>query len=189
MNSPTSDVYKRQSYGYANLYWMSPSFISNQQPGVSLDPGLMGANAGGSYPSVDPAFGSSYDFAAVQVAGLMSQVYTVTNQDKNANQIPNGALVPRHFHNFEGEMYLQDKWSATPNLTITYGVRYSLLQPPFEADGNQVSPTVGMQQWFENRITNMYQGIVDQPDLTFDLSGQATGKKPYWGWNLSLIHI
>jgi hypothetical protein len=169
------------SYGYANLYWMSPSFISNQ--GVSLDPGLMGANVGGSYPSVDPAFGSSYDFAAVQVAGLMSQVYTVTNQDKNANQIPSGALVPRHFHNFEGEMYLQDKWSATPNLTITYGVRYSLLQPPFEADGNQVSPTVGMHQWFENRITNMYQGTVDQPDLTFDLSGQANGKKPYWAWN------
>jgi len=169
------------SSGYANLYWMSPSFISNQ--GVSLDPGLMGAGAGGSYPSVDPSFGASYDFAAAQVAGLMSQVYTVTNQDKNANQIPNGALVPRHFHNFEGEMYLQDKWSVTPNLTITYGLRYSLLQPPYEADGNQVSPTVNMQQWFENRINSMYQGVVNQPLLSFGLSGQANGKKPYWAWN------
>ena len=113
----------------------------------------------------------------------MSQVYTVTNQDKNANQIPNGDLVPRHFHNFEGEMYLQDKWNATPNLTITYGLRYSLLQPPYEADGNQVSPTIDMHQWFENRITNMYQGMVDQPLLSFGLSGQANGKKPYWNWN------
>jgi len=169
------------SYGYANLYWMSPSFISNN--GVSLDPGLMGAAAGGSYPSVDPSFGASYDFAAVQVAGLMSQVYTVTNQDKNANQIANGALVPRHFHNFEGEMYLQDKWSVTPNLTITYGLRYSLLQPPYEADGNQVSPTVDMHQWFENRINSMYQGVVNQPLLGFGLSGQANGQKPYWAWN------
>jgi hypothetical protein len=164
------------SYGYANLYWMSPSFISNQ--GVSLDPGL-----NPDFPLVDPAFGSSYDFAAVQLAGLMSQVYTVTNQDKNANQIPNGSLVPRHFHNFEGEMYLQDKWNVTPNLTITYGLRYSLLQPPYEADGNQVSPTLDMHQWFENRITNMYNGVVDQPPITFGLSGQANGKKPYWGWN------
>jgi hypothetical protein len=164
------------SFGYANLYWMSPSFISNE--GVSLDPAL---NA--NFPLVDSSFGGSYDFAAVQVAGLMSQVYSVTNQDKNANQIPNGALVPRHFHNFEGEMYLQDKWSATPNLTITYGLRYSLLQPPYEADGNQVSPTIDMHQWFENRITNMYQGMVDQPLLNFDLSGQANGKKPYWNWN------
>src|ERR1022692_4817167 len=164
------------SHGYANLYWMSPSFISNQ--GVSLDPAL-----NSSFPLVDPSFGGSYDFAAVQVAGLMSQVYTVTNQDKNANNIPNGDLVPRHFHNFEGEMYLQDKWNVTPNLTVTYGLRYSLLQPPYEADGNQVSPTVNMHQWFQNRITNMYQGMVDQPLLTFGLSGQANGQKPYWGWN------
>ncbi|MGC2403990.1 MAG: carboxypeptidase-like regulatory domain-containing protein [Acidobacteriaceae bacterium] len=178
------------SFGYSNLYWMSPSFISNE--GVSLDPGLRGYNPSDPgvcvvppciLPLVDPSFGGSYDFAAVQVAGLMSQVYTVTNQDKNANLIPNGDLVPRHFHNFEGEMYLQDKWNATPNLTITYGLRYSLLQPPYEADGNQVSPTVDMHQWFENRITNMYQGMVDQPLLSFDLSGQANGKKPYWNWN------
>jgi hypothetical protein len=166
------------SEAYANLYWMSPSFIANQ--GVSLDPGIA---ANPSFPLVDSSFSGSYDFAAVQVTGLMSQVYTVSNQDKNANIIPNGDLVPRHFQNFEGEMYLQDKWNATPNLTFTYGLRYSLLQPPYENRGNQVSPTVDMQQWFTNRWQQMYQGNVVQPDLSFDLSGQANGKKPYWAWN------
>ena len=113
----------------------------------------------------------------------MSQVYTTTNQDKNANLIPSGALVQRHFRNFEGEMYLQDKWNATPNLVFTYGVRYSLLQPPYEANGEQVSPTVNMHQWFTNRWQDMQQGTVTQPDLNFDLSGQANGKKPYWAWD------
>lgn len=169
------------SYGYANLYWMNPSYISNH--GVSLDPALLGSANGGNYPSVDSAFGASYDFAAVQLTGLMSQVYTVTNQDKNANLIPNGQLVPRHFRNFEGEMYLQDKWSVTPNLVLTFGARYSLLQPPYETAGNQISPTINMHQWFTNRWKNSFQGVVDQPDLTFDLSGQANGKKPYWAWN------
>jgi len=164
------------SEGYANLYWMSPSFISNN--GVSLDPSL-----NSSFPLVDPSFGASYDFAAVQVAGIMSQVYTVSNQDKNANLIPNGQLVPRHFRNFEGEMYLQDKWNATPNLTVTYGLRYSLLQPPYEANGNEISPTVNMHQWFTNRWKSMYQGTINQPLLNFDLSGQANGKKPYWAWD------
>jgi hypothetical protein len=164
------------SEGFANLYWMSPSFISGT--GASLDPALNPA-----FPIVDTSFGTSYDFAATQVAGLMSQVYTVSNQDKNGNDIPNGQLVPRHFHNFEGEMYLQDKWNVTPNLTLTYGLRYSLLQPPFESAGNQVSPTVNMHQWFTNRWQQMLQGNVDQPLLTFDLSGQANGEKPYWAWN------
>jgi len=166
------------SEGYANLYWMSPSFISGNTPPNSLDPAL---NA--NFPVVDPSFGTSYDFAAVQLMGIMSQVYTTTNQDKNANLIPSGALVQRHFRNFEGEMYLQDKWAATPSLVFTYGLRYSLLQPPYEANGNQVSPTINMHQWFTNRWKGMYQGSVDQPNLSFDLSGQANGKKPYWAWD------
>lgn len=57
------------SEGYANLFWMSPSFISGT--GASLDPAI-----GPNFPTVDTSFGTSYDFAATQVAGLMSQVYT-----------------------------------------------------------------------------------------------------------------
>jgi hypothetical protein len=173
------------SEGEANLFWMSPSFISGT--GASLDPALNGFLNGGPFPTVDTSFGTSYDFAATQLAGLMSQVFSVSNQDKNANIIPNGSLVPRHFQNFEGEMYVQDKWNVTPNLTLTYGLRYSLLQPPFENAGNQVSPTVNMHQWFTNRWKQMLQGNVDQPLLNFDLSGQANGKKPYWGWKYNNV--
>ncbi len=164
------------SVAYENLYWLDPSFIANQ--GVSLDPSL-----NSTFPLVDPNFGTSYSFAAMQVAGILSQVYTVANQNKFGTQIPNGQLIPRHFQNFEGEMYLQDKWSVTPNLVVTYGVRYSLLQPPFENTGNQVAPTINMHQWFINRWKYAQLGITNQPDLTFNLSGQANGGKPYWNWS------
>src|SRR5260221_8110225 len=40
-----------------------------------------------------------------------------------------------------------------------------------------------MHQWFTNRWKDMYSGTVNQPNLTFDLSGQANGKKPYWAWD------
>ena len=167
--------------GLANLYWMNPSYISGH--GISLDPNTQDAMNGGVIPDVDTGFQGSYDFAAVQATGLVSQVYTVANQDKNGVAIPNGDLVSRHFKNFEGEMYLQDKWNVTPNLTVTYGLRYSLLQPPYESSGNQVAPTVDMHQWFTTRWQQMYQGNTIQPDLTFNLSGQANGGKPYWEWN------
>jgi hypothetical protein len=166
------------SEGYSNLYWMSPSFIANE--GTSLDPST---DPTGTYPLVDDSFGTSYSFAAMQLMGVMSQVYTVSNQDKNANIIPSGDLVHRNFRNFEGEMYVQDKWNVTPNLTITAGLRYSLLQPPYEVNGNQVSPTVNMHQWFTNRWQDMLTGTVNQPNLVFDLSGQGNGKKPYWAWD------
>jgi hypothetical protein len=40
-----------------------------------------------------------------------------------------------------------------------------------------------MHQWFTNRWKGALSGNVAQPDLTFDLSGQANGKKPYWAWD------
>jgi hypothetical protein len=138
---------------------------------------------GGKYPDVDSGFGTSYSFAAMDVAGILSETFTEANQNKFGQQISNGQLVPRHFQNFEGEMYLQDKWNITPALVVTYGVRYSLLQPPFENTGNQVAPTVDMDQWFKNRRSEMLQGNAVQPDLTFNLSGQANNAKPYWAWD------
>ncbi len=169
------------SWGQTNLYWMNPSFIANE--GVSLDPSILDATNGGFYPDVSNGFGTSYSFAAMDVAGIVSEVFTEANQNKFGQQIPNGALVPRHFQNFEGEMYLQDKWSVTSHLVVTYGLRYSLLQPPFENAGNQVAPTVDMDQWFKTRGEQAALGNVVQPDLTFGLSGQANGGKPYWAWD------
>ena len=174
--------------GVTNLFWMNPSFISGNglcAPNcTNLDPA--GGHSSG-LPAVDPNFGTSYDFAAMDVTGIVSEVESYINQDKNANLIPNGQFIPRHFKNFEGEFYLQDSWRATPNLTLTAGLRYSLLQPPYEANGEQAQPTISTHDWFVNRGTAMQQGIADQPDLVFDLSGQANGRKPYWDWDYKNI--
>ena len=162
--------------GVTNLYWMSPSFIANS--GVSLDPSL-----DSSFPLVDDSFTTSYGFSAMALAGIISEVSATANKDKNGNNFDTGSLIPRHFHGIESEFYLQDKWRVTPNLVFTYGFRYSLLQPPYETHGNQAAPTVSMHNWFLQRGRDMLNGIVTQPDLTFDVSGQANGRKPYWNWD------
>ena len=67
-------------------------------------------------------------------------------------------------------------------------MRYSLLQPPYEVNGNQVSPTVSTSDWFKKRDQAMLAG---QPFYSatpgglvqMELSGQANGKKPFWGWD------
>ena len=45
------------------------------------------------------------------------------------------------------------------------------------------APTVNMDQWFKTRGQQAALGNADQPDLTFDLSGQAKTAKPYWAWD------
>ncbi len=158
-----------------NIYWTNNSGIANT--GSSLDPAAFG------FPAVDGNFGASYDFAMSALAGLVTEVGSNYELNKNLQVLPQGALVPRHFRANEVEFYGQDQWRIKPNLTITYGLRYTLLQPPYETTGTQVAPTISLHDWFLQRGKAADAGQVYNPTIGLGLSGQANGKQPYWGWD------
>src|SRR5580700_5275161 len=161
--------------GQTNVYWLNFSGISNT--GSSLDPAAFG------FPAVDPDFSASYDFAMAALAGIITQINANYELTKTLNVIPQGQLVPRHFRNHEYEFYGQDQWRVKPNLTFTYGLRYSILQPPYETTGTQVSPTISLNNWFNQRSIAAANGQVYDPAIAFGLSGQANGKPPYWAYD------
>ena len=161
--------------GQTNVYWLNFSGISNT--GTSLDPAEF------DFPAVDPNFSASYDFAMAALAGIITQVNANYELNKNLNVIPQGQLVPRHFRNHEYEFYGQDQWRVKPNFTFTYGLRYSILQPPYETTGTQVSPTISLNDWFSQRSIAAANGQVYDPMIGFGLSGQANGKPPYWAYD------
>ena len=68
---------------------------------------------------------------------------------------------------------MQD-WRATPQLTLTYGVRYTLLQPPYETNGTQVAPSISLDNFFNQRAAAMMAGQTYNPLVQFDLSGRLT---------------
>jgi len=72
-----------------------------------------------------------------------------------------------------------------PNLTVTYGLRYSLFSPPWETNGYQSSPSLNLGDWFHLRADNMAQGIGSWADplVSFDLSGPAHGKDGFYNWD------
>jgi hypothetical protein len=161
--------------GLTNVYWLNTSGISNT--GTSLDPAAFGN------PAVDVDFEASYDFAMAALAGLVTQVTAEYELDKNLNVIPQGQLAPRHFRNHEYEIYGQDQWRVKSNLTFTYGLRYTILEPPYETTGTQVSPTISLHDWFSQRAQAASEGEVYNPNIGFQLSGQANGKPPYWAYD------
>src|SRR5262249_32013231 len=57
------------------------------------------------------------------------------------NVLDSGVPVKRKYGLNWYEFYGQDSWRVKPNLTITYGVRWSLFPPPWEVNGFQASPT------------------------------------------------
>jgi Carboxypeptidase regulatory-like domain len=162
-------------FAQTNQYWLADACIANC--GVSLDPGNFG------YPPVDAAFGAEYDVAVTALAGLVTNVLSNYQLNKNLDVLPEGILDPRHFRAHEFEMYGQDQWRIKPNLTFTYGLRYTLLQPPYETTGTQVAPTTSLNAWYRNRAAAYLKGQVYNPVLQYALSGQANGKAPYWAWD------
>jgi len=163
-----------------NATWLADGAISGT--GTSLDPGAPQFAYLG-FPAVSQAFGVSYDGAVSALTGMVPQVTAYYQVTKDFTLLPEGAMVPRHFRAHEGEWYAQDQWHATSNLMLTFGLRYTLLQPPFETTGTQVAPTPGLNQWFTNRYLAMLNGESVQPLVSFALSGQANGKPPLWNWD------
>jgi hypothetical protein len=165
-----------------NVYWLFDSGISNT--GQSLDPAAINpATNQQFYPAVDSDYSASYDFAMAALTGMITNVGSNYELNKELNVIPGAQLVPRHFRDHEYEFYGQDQWRIKPNLTFTYGLRYSILQPPYETTGTQVSPSTSLHDWFLQRGAAAAEGQAYEPLVGFGLSGQANGKQPYWAYD------
>jgi hypothetical protein len=172
----------------ATSFWSAstnPSWLDNGAiagTGSSLDPSAP-QFASLRFPAVSASFGTSYDSTVAALAGLVTEVTAQYNLTKTLTALPEGAMVPRHYRAHEAEWYAQDSWQVTPNLVLTGGLRYTLLEPPYETTGTQVAPTVNFNQWFHNRWLGMEQGQSIQPLVSFGLSGKANGKPPLWAWD------
>ncbi|MGA8238764.1 MAG: carboxypeptidase-like regulatory domain-containing protein, partial [Candidatus Sulfotelmatobacter sp.] len=167
------------SFPYARIYdlWLAP-IGKVAGSGGSLDPAAFG------YPAVDSnTFQTGYDWPVMALTGLLDSSYSNYNITKEGNAQPVGSPADRHFLAHEFETYIQDSWHATPQLTLTYGLRYTLLQPPYETTGTQVAPSISLENFFQSRSTAMLAGQTYNPLVTFALSGQANGLAPYWAWD------
>ncbi|MGA8152977.1 MAG: TonB-dependent receptor [Terriglobales bacterium] len=174
-NNRNSDA---NSFSFARSYdlWLNPTaFIAGT--GSSLDPSAFG------FPAVNSNFQTGYDWPVMALTGLLDSSFSNYNITKQGNALPTGTPALRHFRAHEFETYAQDSWRVTPQLTLTYGVRYTLLQPPYETTGTQVSPSISLEGFLQNRAAAMLAGHGYNPPMSYVLSGQANGKPPYWNWD------
>jgi hypothetical protein len=135
-------------------------------------------------PSVNGGFDNSWEIAFASLVGTVPELeaaytYKVATSS-TATLLSDGAFVNRDFRANEFEYYLQDSWRIRPNLTITYGMRHTILQTPYEANGQQVSPTVDTDSWFRERGDAASKGVIFEDSLEFTPWGKANGKPAFW---------
>lgn len=177
LRNPQTSTVNSWSSAVTNASWFIPSGLANQ--GGAFDPAAFG------YPAVNSNFDNNYDYPMIALVGMVDQVNAQYNFNKNGTALPQGAPVTRHFADDAYEMYAQDSWKAKPNLTITFGLRYSLFSPPWETNGLQVAPNVNLTDWFNQRWANSLNGIGSNasPLISFDLAGPANNGQNFYNWD------
>lgn len=187
IRNPRVSTLNSFSDGVTNASWLDVSGFA--QTGAAFDPSTSG------FAGVDGSFANSYDFPLIAMLGMVTEDDATYNYLKDGSVLSQGAPVQRHFAVDTYEIYAQDSWKIKPNLTLTFGLRYSLVSPPWETTGLQVAPcqlsgssckAMDLGAWFDQRAKNMLQGIPSNQDplVSFELAGPANGGKPgFYKWN------
>jgi hypothetical protein len=168
------------SQGKGATNWMSPTGFANTGGGY-LDPANIGLP--------EPASNFQYDYPILGLLGMVSDVVANYNYDKQGNPLSSGIPVKRNYGLEWYEFYAQDSWRVKPNLTVTYGLRWSLFPPPWEVNGFQASPDVNLGTQFDQIVKNMNQGMGYQttPLLSFVPGGPANHGPGWYNFEKSDI--
>ena len=132
-------------------FWMSPVGFANTGGQSPLDP------INGGFP--EPASSTQYDYPMLGLLGMVSDVKANLNYDRQGNTLAEGTPIKRNYGLNWYELYAQDSWRMKPNLTVTYGLRWSLFPPPWEVNGFQASPTFDLGKYFDQNVVNMKKGL------------------------------
>ena len=166
------------SYANVSPNLLATAAIANQ--GGSLDPGAFNCADCG---TVSASFSNFYNQAIISNVGAIETSQSGTEFKVQGNSlVPQGAgVVPTHtFRNFEQEYYVQDQWKATPQLTLTFGVRYVYLGVPYEKNGQQIAPTISLDTFLDNRATAAASGTGYDTDVSFRASGSPNNQPNFW---------
>src|ERR1700692_2763178 len=178
--NPRTSFLHSNTLALGTTNWTSPIGFAGTTS--TLDPTNVGAP--------EPQTATQYDRPLLSLFGMISDVVANYNLDRNGNVVPGvgcpggtcGAPVNRRYGLDSYEFYGQDTWRIKPNLTVTYGMRWSFFPAPWETNGFQASNTFGLGTQFAQNVKNMNQGIGydAMPSISFSPSGPANNAAGFY---------
>jgi len=130
---------------------------------------------------INSNFFSSFRSAAVDLVGSVAFTDVTYNYSTSGQLLPFGSPVKRDFASNEYEMYVNDNWRVKSNFVVNLGLRYLLSPAIHEVNGYQVSPTVDLSAWFNQRVALANAGLsqAGAPVVSYVLANSAQGKPLY----------
>ncbi len=110
--------------------------------------------------------------ALAAVIGRLSQYTARFNFDLSGAPLPAGTPLFREYATEEYDVYGQDVWKVSQNLTVTYGMRYGLSKPVYETQGFMAAPNIPLGEYLRRRIENERQGVNYTEPIVVNLTDQ-----------------
>lgn len=169
------------SHSFSNAS-SNPSWLKGS--GLDLSPASLALSKGDT---------TSFQYAMGALLGIEPQGTARYNYLVDGTLITPGLPVTRDFVNHEGEMYVQDTWKATRNFTVTAGLRFTLAPPVYEANGQQASTNIPLNDWLSQReiLMNQGQSQMGAGLITFVPVNQGRSMYPFhknWAPRLGLAY-
>ena len=153
----------------------NPSFFSGGGSSISNAIREVFPLQGGSVISVQNA--------VTAIIGRFSQYSGNFIFDRDGSLTQPGTPSVREFATKEYDVYGQDSWKITPNLTLTYGLRYTISEPVTETQGFEVKTDLSLSEVFRLRQEAAARGENFAQPLTLVLSGKANNAGPLYNYD------
>ncbi len=88
---------------------------------------------------------NTYDSAFALALGRFADINSTYDYNNAGQALPQGSGSNRQYRYYELEAYFGDTWKVTPDLTLSYGVRYSWYSVPYEMNGPGIGPELHLQ--------------------------------------------
>ncbi len=128
-------------------------------------------------------FATAVQNAVTAVVGRLSQYSALFTFNTDGSLLQAGSPAERDFRTREYDTYFQDTWRVRPNLTVTYGLRYGISEPIWEANGFETTTSIPLSEFFERRLEGAAKGVPYNEPISIVKSGKANGADPLYSWD------
>lgn len=129
---------------------------------------------------IAPGNASLVQNATTALIGRLSQYSALFTFNSDGSILPPGSSADRDFRTREYDVYGQDVWKMSPNLTITYGLRYSYSVPIWEENGFETTTSIPLTTYFERRLAGAAEGKPYNELISIQLSGKKNNAPPMY---------
>ncbi|HXR38712.1 MAG TPA: carboxypeptidase-like regulatory domain-containing protein [Terracidiphilus sp.] len=171
-------------YAAENYYFPSVGVTGNTNF-TALSPNLRPSDINGNYTAI-------WDSAFSTALGAFADTSANFNYNNKAQVQTQGSGLDLNYRYYETEVYFGDSWKLTPNMTISYGVRYQNYTVPYETRGEQAisnlntNGTVSTFSWdtfWKDREAQSAAGLSGNnvlPFLQFIYGGKVNNQPSYF---------